>query len=126
MQIQISSDLIDAAIVVIFLLFLVGLCIEVVVLVWYSLRFILSLLNWTVRWATGGKDLLELARRFDRWTVETRERQIARGAPTTLRGALCVLAWRVWKAYTHPIRAWRGEFLYPSKRGVRGGGDYKP
>ena len=123
MQIQISCELIYAAIGVIGLLFLVGMCIEAVVLLCYSLKIALNLLNWAVRWATGAKDVVELARRFDRWTVETRERQIARGSPATLRGVLKVLCWRVWKVFEHPIRSWRGEFVYPPKKNVRGAGN---
>jgi hypothetical protein len=74
-------------------------------------------------WATGIKDPEELGSRFDRWIAESRARRIARGGPATLRGALKVLCWRLWKVYVHPIRSWRGEFVYPPKKDVRGAGD---
>jgi quinol-cytochrome oxidoreductase complex cytochrome b subunit len=76
-------------------------------------------------WATGTKDSEELGTRFDRWMAESRERRITRGGPATLRGALMVLCWRIWKAYVHPIGSWRGEFVYPPKKDVRGAGDHK-
>ena len=76
-------------------------------------------------WATGTKDSEELGTRFDRWMAESRERRITRGGPATLRGALMVLCWRIWKAYVHPIRSGRGEFVYPPKKDVRGAGDHK-
>jgi hypothetical protein len=92
----------------------------------FTLSIVIDRLKLVLFWIAGAKDLEELGTRFDKWLIETRKRQIARGAPTTLRGALWVFAWRVWKAYTHPIRAWRGEFLYPPKKGVRGAGYHKP
>jgi hypothetical protein len=76
-------------------------------------------------WATGTKDSEELGTRFDGWMAESRERRIKRGGPATLGGALMVLCWRIWKAYVHPIRSWRGEFVYPPKKDVRGAGDHK-
>jgi len=126
MQIQISCELIYAAIGVIGLLFLVGFCIEAAVLLWYALKFALNLLKWTLLWATGAKDLEELDTRLDRWEVESRARRVARGGPATLRGTLKVFCWRLWKVYVHPIRSWRGEFVYPPKKDVRGASDHKP
>jgi hypothetical protein len=92
----------------------------------FMLSIAIGGLKLVLLWVAGAKDWEELGTQFDKWLIETRKRRIARGAPTTLRGALWVLAWRVWKAYTHPIRAWRGEFLYPPKKSVRGAGDLKP
>jgi len=92
----------------------------------FMLSIVIDGLKLVLLWIAGAKDLEELGTRFDKWLIETPKRQIARGASTTLSGALWVLAWRVWKAYTHPVRAWRGEFLYPPKKSVRGAGDYKP
>jgi hypothetical protein len=105
---------------------LLVLSMSAVVLGWNMLKTVLTLLRWVLLWVTGAKDLVELAKWFDRWTVETRERQIARGSPPTLGGVLKVLCWRVWKVFEHPIRSWRGEFVYPPKRGVRDSGGYKP
>jgi hypothetical protein len=88
-------------------------------------RFVVEALSLALRW-TFGADSQELGARFDRWVAETRKRQIARGAPATLRGSLWVLAWRLWKVYVHPIRSWRSEFVYPPNKDVRGASDHKP
>lgn len=73
-------------------------------------------------WVAGAKDLAELSARMDAANVrfhksnaEWREQRRARGAPATLSGALKLLGWRIWTAYRHPIRAWRGEFDPPKK-----------
>ena len=126
MQIQVSCDWIYTAIGVIGLLFLVGLCIQGIVLILYSLKIILTLLKKALLWASDAKDLVELGIRLDRWEVESRARRIARGGPATLRGTLKVLCWRLWKVYVHPIRSWRGELVYPPKKDVRGTDGYKP
>jgi hypothetical protein len=110
--------LIETLIILYALYVLLALSMLAVVLAWNVLKMVLKLAGWILVWGTGAKDLLELARRFDRWTVETRERQIARGSPATLRGVLKVLCWRVWKVFEHPIRSWRGEFVYPPKKGT--------
>ncbi len=85
-----------------------------------SLVFLLVLalkgLRLALLWATGIKDPEEFGTRFHRWIAESRERRIARGGPATLRGALKLLCWRIWKVYVHPIRSWRGEFVYPPKK----------
>jgi hypothetical protein len=90
----------------------------------FTLSIVIDGLKLVLLWIAGAKDLEELGTRFDKWLIETRKRQIARG--NTLRGVLWMLAWRVWKSYTHPIRARRDEFLYPPKKGVRGVGGHKP
>src|SRR5258708_12495209 len=66
---------------------LLVLSMSAVVLGWNMLKTVLTLLRWVLLWVTRAKDLVELAKRFDRWTVETRERQIAPASPPTL-GAL--------------------------------------
>ena len=78
-----------------------------------------------VLWATGAKDLAELSARmnaanarFHKSNAEWREQRRARGAPITLGGALKLLGWRIWTAYRHPIRAWRGEFDRPKKGAI--------
>src|SRR5260370_9690929 len=76
---------------------LLVLSMSAVVLGWNMLKTVLTLLRWVLLWVTRAKDLVELAKRFDRWTVETRERQIARGSPPTLGAVLKVLCWRVWR-----------------------------
>ncbi len=118
MQIQVSCEWIYAAIGVIGLLFLVGLLVGGIVI-------ILDLLKWMLLWATGAKDLEEIHTRFDQWVAAIRQRQIASGAPPTRRGAFKLLGWRTWKLAVHPVRYWRGEFLYPPKKNVRGAGDSK-
>ncbi len=117
--------LIETLIILYVLYVLLALSMFAVVLAWNVLKMVLKLARWILLWGTGAKDLVELARRFDRWTVETRERQIARGAPATLKGALKLFCWRLWKLYVHPIRSWRGEFD-PPKKDVRSAGDNKP
>jgi hypothetical protein len=84
-----------------------------------------------ILWAAGAKDLVELSARMDaasarshKSNAEWREQRRARGAPATLGTALKLLGWRMWPAYTHPIRAWRGEFD-PPKKDVRGAGGNK-
>lgn len=116
MQIQISREWIYAVIGVIGLLFLVGLCIEAVVLLLYSLKFMVNLLKWTVLWATGAIDMEELRIRLDAHHAEWVKERIARGQPVTWGGILKLLGRRMWTAYTHPIRTWRGEFVYPPKK----------
>jgi hypothetical protein len=54
---------------------LLVLSMSAVVLGWNMLKTVLTLLRWVLLWVTGAKDLIELAKRFDRWTVETRERR---------------------------------------------------
>jgi hypothetical protein len=111
MQVQISSEWIELLIGVIGLFFLVGLLVGGIVI-------ILDLLKWILLWATEAKDLEELRTRFDRWISAIRERQIASGVPPTRRGAFKLLGWRTWKLAVHPIRYWRGEFLFPPKKDV--------
>ena len=111
MQVQISSEWIELLIGVIGLLFLVGLFVGGIVI-------ILDLLKWILLQATGAKNLEELRMRFDRWVGTIRERQITSGVPPTRRGAFKLLGWRAWKLAVHPVRYWRGEFLYPPKKGA--------
>jgi hypothetical protein len=115
MQVQISSEWIELLIGVIGLFFLVGLLVGGIVI-------ILDLLKWILLWATEAKDLEELRTRFDRWVGTIRERQIASGVPPTRRGAFKLLGWRTWKLAVHPIRYWRGEFLFPPKKDVPANG----
>lgn len=109
MQIQVSSEWIELVISVIGLLFLVGLLVGGIVI-------ILDLLKWIVLWATGAKDLEEIHTGFDQWVAAIRERQIVSGVPPTRRGAFKLLGWRTWKLAVHPVRFWRGEFVYPPKK----------
>jgi hypothetical protein len=106
MRIQISCDSINAAIEVIAQLFFVSVCIAAVVLLWDSLK-------WTLLWMAGAKDFAELDARFKKQATEARERLIARGEPVTFGGILKLIGCRMWTAYRHPIRAWRGEFDRP-------------
>jgi hypothetical protein len=85
-----------------------------------------------VLWVAGAKDLAELSARMDaadarfhKSNVEWKAQRIARGQPAALGGVLKLLGQRIWTAYRHPIRAWRGEFD-PPKENVRGAGEHKP
>ncbi len=118
MTVRIDSDLIELLISVIGLLFLVSLLVGGIVI-------ILGFLKWIVLWATTAKDLEELRARFDRRVGAIRERQIASGVPPMRRGAFRLLGWRTWKLAVHPVRYWRGEFLYPPKKDGRGASDNK-
>ncbi len=93
-------------------------CFLVVFVFAFMIMVVVETIRMSVLWLTGAKDFAELGKRFDKWTAEARERRVARGGPATLRGVLVVLAWRIWKAYVHPIRTWRGEFVYPPKKGT--------
>jgi hypothetical protein len=123
MQIQTSCELIYAAIGVIGLLFLIGLCIEAVVLFPYSLQFMLNLLKWSLLWATGAKAFEELRTRLDAHHAEWVKERIARGQPVTLGGILKFLGRRIWTANRHPIRVWRSEFDLPKKQSRDPSGD---
>lgn len=94
---------------------------------------VLGLITRAVLWTTGARDLDELSARMSaanarigKTNAEWREQRQAHGQPTTLRGALKLFFWRLWKLYVHPIRSWRGEFVYPPRKDVRGGGGDKP
>jgi hypothetical protein len=101
-------------------------CILALSFIMLAVWVVLEGLKLILLWIPRTKDLQELGRRLDRWAAETRKRQTALGGPATLRGALWVLPWRVWKAYTHPIRTWRGELMYPPKKGATDSGGPKP
>jgi len=75
-------------------------------------------------WATGIKDSEGLGARFDAHHAEWVKERLARGQPATLGGVFKLLGRRMWTAYTHPIRAWRGEFD-PPKKGTTDAGDHK-
>jgi hypothetical protein len=115
MEIRIDPAWIEALLGVYILL---ALCTVAVFVIWNVLKIVLKLVAWILFWKTGAKDLEELRTGFDRWVGASRERQIASGVPPTRRGAFKLLSWRIWKLAAHPIRYWRGEFLYPPKKDV--------
>jgi hypothetical protein len=81
----------------------------------FLLVFALKGLRLALLWATGTKDSERFSARFGPHHAEWVKERIARGQPATLGGVLKLLGQRVWTAYRHPIRAWRGEFDPPKK-----------
>jgi hypothetical protein len=79
----------------------------------FMLTIVLDGLKLTLFWVAGTKSLEELGTRFDAHHAEWVNERLARGEPVTLGAVLKLLGWRIWIAYTHPIRAWRGEFDRP-------------
>jgi hypothetical protein len=112
MTIRIDSDLIEGLIGV---YLFVALCTIIIVITWNMLKVVLKLMGWIYLRAEGVRDLEELRIRSDTRYAEWMKHQIARGRPATLGGVLKLLGWRIWTAYRHPIRAWRGEFDPPKK-----------
>jgi hypothetical protein len=81
----------------------------------FLLVFALKGFRLALLWATGTKELEGFLARFDAHHAEWVKERLARGHPVTLGGVLNLLGRRMWTAYTHPIRAWRGEFDPPKK-----------
>jgi hypothetical protein len=122
MTIRIDAEFIEA---LIGLFFIIVLCTVVIVVIWNVLKVVLQLVGWIFLRARGAKNLEELRVRGETRHAEWVKERLARGQPVTLRGVLKLLGWRIWTAYTHPIRAWRGEFD-PPRKNIRGAGDSKP
>jgi hypothetical protein len=117
MTIRIDSDLIEA---LIGLYLVIALCTVVIVAIWNVLKVVLKLV-WWIFLARGANDLEELRIRSEARHAEWVKERIARGQPATLRGVFVLLGKRMWTAYRHPIRAWRGEFDPPRKRATEAG-----
>jgi hypothetical protein len=81
----------------------------------FMVSFVFDALKLILLWIPGAKDLHELGTRFDAHHAEWMKNQIARGRPITLGGVYKLVGRRIWTAYRHPIRAWRGEFDPPKK-----------
>jgi hypothetical protein len=121
MTIRIDSDLIEA---LIGLYLVIALCTMVIVVIWNVLKVVLKLVWWIFLRARGANDVEELRIRSEARHAEWVKERIARGQPATLRGVLVLLGRRMWTAYRHPTRAWRGEFD-PPKKGTTEAGDRK-
>lgn len=121
MTIRIDSDLIEGLIGV---YLFVALCTIIIVITWNMLKVVLKLMGWIYLRAEGVRGLDELRIRSETRHAEWVKHQIARGRPATLGGVYKLVGRRMWTAYTHPIRAWRGEFD-PPKKNVHGSGDNK-
>jgi hypothetical protein len=104
---------------------LLVLSMAALVLVWNALKLVLKVTLWIFLWAKGAKDMAELDARWDAHHAEWLKERIARGQPVSLGPILKLLGWRMWTAYRHPIRAWRGEFDLP-KSDVSGADGHKP
>ena len=90
-------------------------------LIFEGLKAVLLGLKAVLLWVTGAKDLAELGVRFDKWMVESHERQLEQrrqcGFPLTFRGRLGLERWRLKKSFAHPVRYFlRGEFRYPTNK----------
>ena len=94
---------------------LLALCTVVIVVIWNVLKVVLKLMWWIFLRARGANDLEELRIRSEAGHAEWVKERIARGQPATLGNVLMLLGKRMWTAYRHPIRAWRGEFDPPKK-----------
>jgi hypothetical protein len=81
----------------------------------FMLTIVLDGLKLVLLWVAGTKSLEELGTRVDAHQADWLKERIARGQPVTLGPILKLLGWRIWTAYRHPIRAWRGEFDLPKK-----------
>jgi len=81
----------------------------------FMLTIVLDGLKLILFWVAGTKSLEELGTRFDAHHAKWVNERLGRGEPVTLGAVLRLLGWRIWIAYTHPIRAWRGEFDRPKQ-----------
>jgi hypothetical protein len=104
------------------LCFLVAASVMVLVFAWNVLKLVLKLVRWILLWATRANDVEELGARLDARHAEWMRKRIASGQPVTWGGILKLLGRRMWTAYRHPIRVWRGEFDPPNKDARSAGG----
>jgi hypothetical protein len=121
MTIRLDSDLIEGLVGV---YLFVALCTIIIVITWNMLKVVSKLMGWIYLRAEGVRDLYELRIRSETRHAEWVKHQIAHGQPATLGGVYKLVGRRIWTAYRHPIRAWRGEFD-PPKRDLGGTGDSK-